>query len=51
VPLSLGADAPFDGVALDIAVPGVAVADGTSTHVQLAGQSLSPLQTVAVGWQ
>ncbi|MEA2697973.1 MAG: hypothetical protein QOI66_2244 [Myxococcales bacterium] len=51
-PPLLGADAPLDGVALvDVAVPGVAVADGTATQVQLAGQSLSPLHTVAVGWQ
>ena len=51
--LPLGAEAPFDGVAL-VAVPmfaGVPVAVGTATHVQLAGQSLSVLHTVALGWQ
>jgi hypothetical protein len=51
--LPLGAEAPFDGVAL-VAVPmfgGVPLAVGTATHVQLAGQSLSLLHTVALGWQ
>jgi hypothetical protein len=51
--LPLGAEAPFDGAAL-VAVPmfgGVPLAVGTATHVQLAGQSLSPVQTVAFGWQ